>query len=398
MSTSSVSATAKRHSPSLFRSFFQGSFACSTACRSGGKRLDMIISSGHDMLAQKDYAALAEHQLLTARDGARWYLIEKKPGEYDWSSFLPMVHAANQHGIQIIWELAHFGYPAHLDIWSPDFISAFARFAKAMAEVMRNEGVEQPFFTPVNQISFWSWAGAEVAWLNPHASGRGQALKKQLTRASLAAIAAIREVYPQARFVLTDPLVHVAPADDSASARAEAHRQHQAQFAAWDMLCGRTCPELGGSAEMLDIIGLNYYPDNQWLSNGAPLTATQPAWRPLHLLLEEVWQRYQRPMLLAETGAEGDARASWLNVVVDEVQLALERGVGMEGVSLYPVVEYPAWADDRRSPGPLFSLPDPNGNRKIYEPLALALRSQQIKFRHQTQGRTGGEEDGADLR
>ena len=115
------------------------------------------------------------------------------------------------------------------------------------------------------------------------------------------------------------------------------------------MLCGRQFPELGGSPEALDIIGLNYYPDNQWLSDGSPLTITQSARRPLHLLLEEVWQRYQRPMLLAETGAEGDARANWLNVVADQVQLALERGVAMEGISIYPVVEYPAWADDRRS-------------------------------------------------
>ncbi|MDU3078737.1 MAG: hypothetical protein E7B29_21000, partial [Mixta calida] len=33
---------------------------------------------------------------------------------------------------------------------------------------------------------------------------------------------------------------------------------------------------------------------------------------------------------------------TWLNVVADQVQLALERGVAMEGISIYPVVEYPA--------------------------------------------------------
>ncbi|GLR09733.1 beta-glucosidase [Mixta theicola] len=376
----------QRHQPSLFNSFFQGSFPCSTACRSEGKRLDMIISSGHDMLAHKDYAALAEHRLLTARDGARWYLIEKTPGEYDWSSFLPMVHAASQHGIQVIWEVAHFGYPDHLDIWSAGFVDAFARFARAMAEVMQNEGVEQPFFTPINQISFWSWAGAEVAWLNPYASGRGLALKKQLVRASLAAIAAIRDVCPQARFVLTEPLVHVAPVDESAAAREEARRQHLSQFDAWDMLCGTQCPELGGSPEALDIIGLNYYPDNQRFNDGSPLNATHSAWRPLHLLLQEVWQRYQRPMLLTETGAEGEARVNWLNIVAEEVELALEQGVAMEGISLYPVVEYPAWADDHRTPGSLFGLPDPNGSRTLYEPLALALRSQQIKLQNRGKG------------
>ncbi len=97
----------------------------------------------------------------------------------------------------------------------------------------------------------------------------------------------------------------------------------------------------------------------------------------------QCWQRYQRPLLLAETGAEGDARAPWLRHVSDEARLALAQGVALEGISLYPVVEYPAWADDRRSPGALFGLGDPNGNRTLHEALALELRSQQIKWRTQ---------------
>jgi len=370
-----------RHRPQLFSSFFQGSFACSTACRAEGKRVDLVVSSGHDMLLNNDYAALADHQLLTARDGARWHLIEPQPGEYDWSSFTPMLHAAERHGIEIIWELAHFGYPSHVDIWQPAFVDSFARFARAMAEVMRDEGFSRPFFTPINQISFWSWAGADVAWLNPNASGRGKELKLQLVRATLAATDAIREVLPQARFVLTDPLVHVAAADDTAQAQADARRQHQAQFEAWDMLCGRLHPELGGQPAYLDIIGLNYYPDNQWNTREETLTPEHAAYRPLNLLLEEVWQRYQRPLLLAETGAEGEARVGWLRSVMDQVNIALDNGIALEGVSLYPLVEYPAWADDRRSPGALLGLADANGNRTVYEPLALELRSQQIKIR-----------------
>ncbi|MFS2222701.1 beta-glucosidase [Pantoea sp. B65] len=378
----------QRHQPQLFSSFFQGSFACSTACRSEGKRVDLVTNSGHDMLLDKDYAALVEHHLLTARDGARWYLIEQQPGIYDWSSFTPMLHAAEQHGIEMIWELAHFGYPTHVDIWQPSFIDSFARFARAMAEVMRDEGYSQPFFTPINQISFWSWAGAEVAWLNPNASGRGKDLKLQLVRASIAAIDAIRDVLPQARFVLTDPLVHVAAADNSAVAQQEAGHQHLAQFEAWDMLSGRLHPELGGDMRYLDIIGVNYYPDNQWFINGDPLPPQHQAYRPLNLLLAEVWHRYQRPLLLAETGAEGEARSPWLRSIMEQVNIALDNGIGLEGVSIYPVVEYPAWADDRRSPGALLGLPDPNGNRTVYEPLALELRSQQIKMNNVTQERT----------
>ncbi|MCP1437409.1 hypothetical protein J3D56_000845 [Erwinia persicina] len=371
----------QRRDQPLFKSFFQGSFACSTACRGEGKRVDLVINSGHDMLLEKDYAQLAANQLLTARDSARWYLIEKTPGNYDWSTFLPMLHAAENNGLEIIWELAHFGWPDGLNIWQPAFVDRFAAFARAMACLMRDEGYETPFFTPVNQISFWAWAGAEAALFNPGVTGRGKALKQQLVRASLAAMRAIREELPGARFVLTDPLVHIATHEASAAAREEAQRQHDAQFEAWDMLSGRLMPELGGDPSLLDIIGLNYYPDNQWYLNGDPLTPEQAEYRELSSLLLEVWQRYQRPLLIAETGAEGDKRAPWLRNVVAQVMQARDQGADVEGVSIFPVVDYPSWADDRRSPGGLFGLPDANGNRTICEPYALELRSQHIRMK-----------------
>nr|MBA2814871.1 hypothetical protein [Candidatus Pantoea persica] len=110
-----------------------------------------------------------------------------------------------------------------------------------------------------------------------------------------------------------------------------------------------------------------------------------PLRQPLHRLLAQCWQRYQRPLLLAETSAEGEARAPWLQHVSKEVMLALDQGIGIEGISLYPVVEYPAWAEDRRSPRALFRLGDPNSNRTLHEGLALVLRSQQIKFQKRFQ-------------
>lgn len=374
-----------RHHPQLFRSFFQGSFPCSSARRSGGRRMDMVISSGHDMLLEKDYASLAQEGLLTARDGARWHLIEATPNAYDWRSFLPMVHAATRHDMQIIWELAHFGYPEHLDIWRASFVDHFERFARAMAQLMRDEGVEHPFFTPINQISFWAWAGADVSWLDPYASERGRELKRQLVRASLAAMQAIRDIYPDARFVLTDPLVQIAADPDNPDSKPYADAQHQAQFEAWDWIAGRDAPELGGREDFLDILGLNYYPDNHWFFSGDTIPPEHATYQPLHRLMLQCWQRYQRPLLLAETGAEGDARAPWLRHVTEEALLALEDGVELEGISLYPVVEYPAWADDRRSPGALFGLGDPNGNRTLHEALALELRSQQIKWHNRAE-------------
>ena len=78
----------------LFRSFFQGGFECSTHRRKDGVRLDMIDATSHDVLAAEDYRLLA-----TLRTSAPFVtvcagILLRKPGQYDWSSFLPMLRAA----------------------------------------------------------------------------------------------------------------------------------------------------------------------------------------------------------------------------------------------------------------------------------------------------------------
>ena len=64
-------------------------------------------------------------------------------------------------------------------------------------------------YCPINEISFWSWAGGDVAYLNPFAAGRGFELKVQLVRASLAAIDAIWSVDSRARILHAEPAIHI---------------------------------------------------------------------------------------------------------------------------------------------------------------------------------------------
>ncbi|PII37648.1 hypothetical protein T190_31055 [Sinorhizobium meliloti CCBAU 01290] len=61
-----------------------------------------------------------------------------------------------------------------------------------------------PFYSPVNEISFFSWGGGDAGYLNPFANGRGFELKVQLARASIEAMEAILAVDPRARFVHCD--------------------------------------------------------------------------------------------------------------------------------------------------------------------------------------------------
>ena len=68
-------------------------------------------------------------------DAIRWHLIERSPGAYDFSSVLSMLDAARRAGVQVIWDLLHYGWPDDIDIFAPEFVERFARLAAAFAEV-----------------------------------------------------------------------------------------------------------------------------------------------------------------------------------------------------------------------------------------------------------------------
>jgi len=359
--------------PCVFKSYFQGGFECSTHRLRNGKRLDVIASSQHDRFVEDDYRQLAGHGILTVRDGFRWHLIEPFPGAYDWSSIDPMLDAAQRSGTQVIWDLLHYGWPDDIHIWRPQFVDRFAAFAGAAARRVRDSSDGVPFYCPVNEISFSAWAGGDAAYLNPFAHGRGFELKVQLVRASIAAMHAILDVDPRARFVHADPAINVIAAPDRSHEVPAAEGHRQAQYQAWDMLSGRSWPQLGGEPRLLDIIGVNYYYNNQWIHGGPPIDIGHGLYRPLHRMLMEIYGRYGRPVMLAETGIEFERRPAWLRYVAREVDLARRRGVPVEGLCLYPVLNHLGWDDDRYCQNGLLELERQGAARKTYRPLAEEL-------------------------
>jgi beta-glucosidase/6-phospho-beta-glucosidase/beta-galactosidase len=361
----------------LFQSFFMGGFECSCQRLRSGKRLDVMAATQHDHYAEADYKRLKEQGLYTARDGLRWHLIERTPGYYDFSSAIPLLHAARKTGIQIIWDLCHYGWPDNLDIFRPDFVRRFACFARACTQVLVDESDILPVIVPINEISFWAWAGGDVAYLNPFAQGRGNELKEQLVRATIEAIEAIWSVNAHIRIAQVEPAINVIAAPDRPQDHPAAEAYRLAQYETWDMLSGRQSSHLGGREKYLDIIGVNYYPTNQWFShNGYKIPPEHWLYRPFRHILGEIYQRYSRPVFIAETGIEDEARPAWLRYVSDEVQASLRAGVPVEGICLYPILNHPGWEDERHCCNGLWDYPDEMGEREIYQPLAQELRRQ----------------------
>jgi hypothetical protein len=252
-------------------------------------------------------------------------------------------------------------------------------------------------------MSFVSWGGGDAGFLNPFAKGRGPELKAQLVRAAIAATQAVLEVDPSARIFHAEPIIHIAIDPDYPEEAPAAEAYRQSQFQAWDMISGRFWPELGGRPEYLDVIGVNYYSNNQWIHqdpNTPPsrrrkdmlLPPSHPLHRPVREMLSEVYERYRRPVFIAETGIEGDARPSWLRYIGQEARAAAAAGVQLEGLCLYPIVDYPGWGDDRHCNSGLWGYADDEGRREIYEPLAGELAHQQQLWRIQRRDHRAVEE------
>ena len=350
----------------------------------------MLAATHHDRFATSDYRLLQEYGMGTARDGVRWPLIERSPGVYNWASFVPMLRAARETGMQVIWDLFHYGWPEGLDIFAPEFVQRFAAFARAFAILVKEEGVEVPLVVPINEISFFSWGAAEAGVMNPFARGRGREMKRQLVRAAVAAIQELRAVNPGTRIFLVDPMIHVIERRDRPQDAFNAEAYRLSQFEAWDMLAGRVEPELGGHPDFLDVIGLNYYIHNQWEypgGHGSMISPSDPRYRHVRWMLAELHERYGRPLFLAETGIEDETRPAWLRYITNEAAAAITLGVSLEGLCLYPILNHPGWDDGRHCYNGLFDYANESGAREVYLPLATELAYQQHRMEALLSGR-----------
>jgi beta-glucosidase/6-phospho-beta-glucosidase/beta-galactosidase len=365
-----------------FQSFFMGGFECATHRRRDGLQIDVLSSTGHAIQPAQDYTLLAHTGIRTVRDGLRWHLIESGvPGDYDWSSFLPMLHAARDTQTQVLWDLCHWGVPAGLDIFSPEFVTRFEDFAAAVARLVLAANPSQiPYYCAINEVSFWAWVGGDVEAFAPHQQGRGPELKRQLVRACLAAIRAVRGVDPRARFIQAEPIIDIVPNWEDVPKYPEIVEQVRnhtaAQFEAWDMLLGIRDSDLGGHPDTLDFIGVNYYWNNQWVHGGDRKPPGHPDHKPLHRMLVELYERYGRPIVITETGAESGSAVGWLAYICGEVREAVRLGADITGICLYPVMDYPGWDDDRHCYCGLLQIDEVWDQRSIRKDLVAELTMQ----------------------
>ena len=102
---------------------------------------------------------------------------------------MPTLEAAEQVGMQVIWDLFHYGSPDRIDQAAPDFPDRFTDFALAAIDIQQSVSGRPPLVCPLNEINFLSWAvddgyfprvgpkhaaGSRISWSGPRSPRREQ--------------------------------------------------------------------------------------------------------------------------------------------------------------------------------------------------------------------------------
>ena len=362
-----------------FDGFFMAGFECSSHRRRDGVRLDLIKATGHDRHVLQDYRLCRELGFRTLRDGLRWHLIGKSPGKYDWSSWLPALEAAEEVGVQVIWDLFHYGSPDCVDQAAPDFPDRFTDFALAALEVQQSASGRPPLVCPLNEINFLSWAVDDGYFPRVGPDRRGW-MKDQLVKTAITSARAIKQRWPKAVIVWAEPLIHIAPHDHRRQTIRGAKQNLEGMYEAYDWIMGMARPELGGDPSLVDVVGWNFYPHNQWYWKGPTIPMGHHEYRPLADMLVEMANRYRKPIFLSETGAEGSGKPSWLHYVANEVRDAMSQGADIRGICWYPITAYPGWDNSRHAETGLLSTVVANGTRHVDERLRAEFDVQRELF------------------
>ncbi|WP_202406083.1 amine oxidase [Hufsiella ginkgonis] len=368
-----------------FRSFWMGGYECTDQLNNSGQRVDLLTATQHLERLEADYSHLAAFGIRTVREGIRWSQVERSPGRYDFSVVKTMMDCGLKMGVQQIWDICHFGYPDDLSPLHPRFADRFESLCKAFARFYLNCKFDEPLIvTPINEVSFISWLGGEAAGTVPYCTHQGWQVKYGLMRAYIKGTAALLEADPRTRILTTEPLVNIVPPINATEEQIlQAQADHELQFQSLDMLSGRICPELGGKPEYLDILGFNYYYNNQWvlgLQEFLPWAneMEDERWLPLSSLLKEAHVRYSRPIALTETSHPGEDRPHWIRFVAAECATAISMDIPFWGICLYPIIDRPDWDNlwYWHHSGLWDAVVQENGiiNRTLNRPYAVALQ------------------------
>jgi beta-glucosidase/6-phospho-beta-glucosidase/beta-galactosidase/glycosyltransferase involved in cell wall biosynthesis len=347
--------------------------------------VDVTELTGHASRWRSDLDALLGSGVTALRYPLRWHRIEPEPGRFDWSSADPVMEHLRERGAEPILDLIHHtSYPAWISDGFRDrrFRPAYLRYAEAVAR--RYPWV--PGYCLFNEpFATLFLAGHEALWPPYDHGDEGLVrLMSSVLPAVSEAAAVWRELLPGADHVWIDTAEHHVGTPGPPSEVADIANDRR--FVTLDLMLGhdlderrpylRRIVEAGGEHLLgippltVDRLGLDYYAHSEWWYEDGRGISPSPHPVGFAAVAEQYGERYHLPMLLSETNLRGlpSDRVSWLRYMLEQVEIATERGVDLDGFCWFPYLDSADWDSllsrpaGRTDPVGVVSL-GPNGER-----------------------------------
>ena len=110
-------------------------------------------------------------------------------------------------------------------------------------------------------------------------------------------------------------------------------------------------------------------------------------------MLVELSDRYHRPIIVSETGAEAGSDIGCLGYMHAEVRQAQRQGAQILGLCIYPVMDYVGWDDQRHCPCGLIEVTPDWQQRRLRPGLVAEVLLQESMRRISSEMRSPSEHD-----
>jgi dTDP-4-dehydrorhamnose reductase len=389
-----------------------------TVNRLGDQYLDQMVRNSHAE-REEDLDRFAAIGFRALRFPILWErtATNDEGTQFDWTWSDRRLERTRELKMRPIAGLVHHGSgPRLTNLLDPDFGARLAGYARQVAE--RYPWIDD--YTPVNEPLTTARFSALYGHWYPHACDPlsfTRALFNQIKGVVLA-MRAIREVNPRARLVQTEDLAKVYSTPALAY---QAEFENQRRWITFDLLLGRVDSShpmwsyfrwAGVEAHEIewfrenncppDVLGLNYYvvgerfldervanyPGRPRGSNGRHVYVDVSACRTVlpgiagaEGLLEEVWERYRRPLAVTEAhlSCTREEQMRWLMEIWNAARTLRDRGVDVRAVTLWSLLGAFDWnslltRDEGHYESGVFDLrasePRPTALAKVAESLA----------------------------
>jgi beta-glucosidase len=336
--------------------------------RIGERPLDEFALTHHYQYWREDLDRCASLGARAIRYGMPWYKVEPVKGQFDWQWADRAIDHACSLGLEIIFDLMHYGVPFWLDnqFLNTDYEKHVADWAHAVAHRYRDR---IRYHTPFNEtLVCTEFAGLRGMW-PPYLRGHDGQVKllRNIARGMTLSIEAIRAARPDAVIVQVDAAGEVLP--DTPDLQAQADIETAKTFVGSDLVVGFVdgkhilCDWLlrHGMSEadldwhrsrpqVLDIVGTNYYPEvsqrklvryeDELLQR--PISGRGEG---MKRSIKQFAERYGKPVMVTESSLNGTIaeRAQWLREAAVAVAEARAEGLPLVGFTWFPVLDLIDW-------------------------------------------------------